>query len=172
VIETFPQLIGYDTAVYQYFKTQHHLCGYDINLTYPQTGGNFPTLEVYFPESEETPMRGHWLAGQNVVTKSAFMSALKNQHAKLSAGLSKREEHETREARAVEWKRDLTGRLNGTIDTWYYCELFTELADYALNYTFPWSEFAHIVVHRIHPMLNEVWHRYSNCTLSRNARPL
>jgi carboxypeptidase D len=145
VIETFPQLIGYDPAVYQYFKAQHHLCGYDINLTYPQTGGTFPTLEVYFPNNAQTPMRERWLARQNVVTKSSFMSALKNQHAKLSEELGKREE---RKARAVEWKRDLTGRKNGTIDTYYYCDLLDELADYAVNYTFPWSEFTPIVIHQ------------------------
>ena len=26
-----------------------HLCGYDLNLTYPQRGGHFPTLNLTLP---------------------------------------------------------------------------------------------------------------------------
>ena len=37
-------------------------------------------------------------------------------------------------------KRDLSLRANGTIDPWYGCFLFDEMVDYALNYTWPWSE--------------------------------
>lgn len=38
-----------------------------------------------------------------------------------------------------EWKRDLTGRANGTIDPWYLCDLLDEVVDYALNFSVPWS---------------------------------
>lgn len=37
-------------------------------------------------------------------------------------------------------KRDLVGRANGTIDPWYGCFIYDEMIDYALNYTYPWSE--------------------------------
>ncbi|KAJ6581912.1 Alpha/Beta hydrolase protein [Mycena capillaripes] len=36
VLATYPQIIGFDQEVYNYFKEQEHLCGYDVNLTYPQ----------------------------------------------------------------------------------------------------------------------------------------
>ena len=45
-----------------------------------------------------------------------------------------------REQRRKQWKRDLIGRSNGTLDPWYGCFLFEELYDYAINFTFPWSE--------------------------------
>lgn len=37
-------------------------------------------------------------------------------------------------------KRDLSLRANGTIDPWYGCFLIEEMVEYALNYTWPWSE--------------------------------
>jgi hypothetical protein len=50
------------------------------------------------------------------------------------ATLSKRARMRAREA----WKRSLAGRANGTIDAWYGCNLFDEMIDYAVNFTFPW----------------------------------
>jgi carboxypeptidase D len=156
-------MIGYDPAVYQYFKTQHHLCGYDVNVTYPQTGGTFPTLQIYFPQQTETPIRERWLSRQSIVTKSSFVSALKDRYAQLTGAIDKREE---RAARATQWKRDLAGRGNGTIDTWYYCDLFDELSDYAVNFTFPWSEFNWIILCHVYKILNDVFYRYIiNCTV-------
>jgi hypothetical protein len=46
----------------------------------------------------------------------------------------------TREKRGSQWKRDLSGRANGTLDPWYGCDMFDELLDYALNFTQPWGE--------------------------------
>ncbi|KAJ7203443.1 hypothetical protein C8J57DRAFT_1542628 [Mycena rebaudengoi] len=51
--------------------------------------------------------------------------------------LFKRSElHQRREAEHQQWKRDLSGR---TIDTLYGCFLLNELIDYAVNFTFPWT---------------------------------
>lgn len=36
------------------------------------------------------------------------------------------------------WKRDLSGRANGTLDPWYACDLYDEMLDYAINFTYPW----------------------------------
>ena len=51
--------------------------------------------------------------------------------------MSKREQE--RDMKREMWKRDLTGRANGTIDSWYACNLQFELYDYMVNFTFPWS---------------------------------
>jgi carboxypeptidase D len=48
-----------------------------------------------------------------------------------------RRRYEKRDA----WKRDLSGRANGTIDPYYGCDLYDEMIDYAVNFTIPWSEF-------------------------------
>ena len=48
---------------------------------------------------------------------------------------------ERREEARSQWKRDMTGRPNGTIDPWYGCDVWQEMWDYAFNFTFPWSTF-------------------------------
>lgn len=50
-------------------------------------------------------------------------------------------ELEAREEKRQEWKRDLSGRANGTIDPFYGCFLFDEILDYAANFSFPWSAY-------------------------------
>ncbi|KAI9441431.1 alpha/beta-hydrolase [Lactarius indigo] len=36
IIGSFPQLIKFDQGVFDAFQSKAHLCGYDVNLTYPQ----------------------------------------------------------------------------------------------------------------------------------------
>jgi carboxypeptidase D len=119
-LETYPQLIGYNTDVYSYFKEQEHLCGYDLNLTYPQNG-YFPSLNLTLPT--ERNVSDLLLTRKTRFNKQFFTDAqfTKRSH---SRGPS---------------KRDLTGRANGTIDGWYGCFLYDELVDYALNFSFPWT---------------------------------
>ena len=121
--------LGYSSC-YGHFRT--HLCGYDLNLTYPQNG-HFPTLNTpLFPENIEL--------GQAVESRSRrknFVSRM----ASVIAQLETRGDKAFKQARSEGiWRRDLTGRANGTIDPWYDCFLFDEMVDYALNFTFPWSE--------------------------------
>ncbi|KAJ7186601.1 alpha/beta-hydrolase [Mycena filopes] len=126
-IETYPQLIGYDPDVYNYFKTQEHLCGYDLNFTYPQNG-HFPTLrDPSFNSSIFGPPGTRR-------TRKISLKALAEHNGRLSAvdkrGLMQRH---------ASLKRDLTGRPNGTLDPWYGCFIYDELLDFATNFTFPWT---------------------------------
>ncbi|KAN0130135.1 serine protease [Lactarius tabidus] len=36
IIASFPQLINFDKDIFEAFESKAHLCGYDVNLTYPQ----------------------------------------------------------------------------------------------------------------------------------------
>ncbi|KAJ6537847.1 alpha/beta-hydrolase [Mycena capillaripes] len=139
VIETYPALIGYDQQVFEFFREQTHLCGFDLNLTYPQSG-HFPTLNLVGPTSN------------SVLSQSLFNPTedrARTLHASVSSrfaevhgrdALSKRSDlHQRRKAENQQWKRDLSGRANGTIDPFYGCFLLDELIDYAVNFTFPWS---------------------------------
>lgn len=129
IIETYPQLIGYDPEVFEYFKEQQHLCGFDLNLTYPQ-GGHFPTLNLTLPS--ERPLSALASAStQSRYTKQTFLAEAEARPAK-RAGIKAPNQR----------KRDLSGRANGTIDGWYGCYLYDEMLDYAINYTFPWSAFS------------------------------
>jgi carboxypeptidase D len=46
VLETYPQIIGYDPDVLDYFRDQAHLCKLDLNLSYPQQGGHLPSVHI------------------------------------------------------------------------------------------------------------------------------
>ncbi|CAL1716100.1 unnamed protein product [Somion occarium] len=137
IIETYPQLINYDPDVFNYFKEQEHLCGFDINLTYPQTGGNFPTLLIPPPTAQsavgeslllESELRYSGLSWKERIAKKYYERQAQGSDV-LERRCQKREE----------WKRDLSRRANGTIDPFYGCNLFTEMVDYASNFSFPWT---------------------------------
>ena len=114
-----------------------HLCGYDLNLTYPQNG-TFPTLNPPFPD--------HNVQFRSIRQKSQktmlFMDAFKQDALERRSGISKRDAavEEARFAKRDQWKRDLSGRANGTIDPWYECDVYDELLEYALNFSLPWSK--------------------------------
>ncbi|KAJ7073243.1 alpha/beta-hydrolase [Mycena belliarum] len=131
VLETFPQLIGYDPAVYNYFKEQEHLCGFDINLTYPQNG-IIPTLTFTDAADRNVP----FLEKSKSYARRGLVSEIEQRYAALESSerdlLARQRERRT-------WKRDLSLRANGTLDPWYGCALLPEFIDYALNYSAPWN---------------------------------
>ncbi|KAI9056434.1 alpha/beta-hydrolase [Trametes sanguinea] len=136
IIETYPALIGYDQEVFNYFREQHHLCGFDLNLTYPQNG-TFPTLNLtaglratLHPPSADQQTFVSWRdAFRSEIVSRRESSPLPPQAPEATERLRRRDE----------WKRDLSGRANGTLDPWYGCDVFDEMRDYALNFTFPWT---------------------------------
>lgn len=138
VLETYPQIIGYDTDVLEYFREQTALCGYDLTLEYPQNG-HFPTLT--FEPGNDPALSGATPSGRykSRLTRQGLLLDAQERFAvelaKRDRHLSKRERLRARDA----WKRDLAGRANGTIDPWYGCDLYDEMLDYAINFTFPWS---------------------------------
>ncbi|KAK7685691.1 hypothetical protein QCA50_011035 [Cerrena zonata] len=137
VIETYPQLIGYDPEVYGYFKEQSQLCGYDLNLTYPQNG-HFPNLTPPgLPDGNSADSR--FSSSTRLRSKQALLSEAK-------ARLSDESEPASKEKRDswLQEKRDLSGRPNGTIDTFYGCFLWAEMMDYALNFSLPWVNISNV----------------------------
>lgn len=112
-----------------------HLCGFDINLTYPQNG-NFPTLDPPYPGDDDSSFMKK--KSKNELFKQLLKQDIKDRRRGVVRRTTPTDEmqYERRE----QWKRDLTGRPNGTLDQWYLCDLFDEMVDYAVNFTFPWSE--------------------------------
>ncbi|TFK31891.1 alpha/beta-hydrolase [Crucibulum laeve] len=130
VIETYPQFIGYDQEVYNYFKEQNDLCGLNVTLHYPETA-TIPTITI-------KPATGR------PGTSTLFPSNKRTVLQKFRQILATKPSNEPIMARRIEerasfLKRSLSGRANGTIDPWYGCDLYDEMIDYALNFTFPWN---------------------------------
>ncbi|KAI0773297.1 alpha/beta-hydrolase [Trametes elegans] len=126
ILETYPQLIAYDPAVLEYFREQEHLCGYDLNLTYPQDG-HFPTLQYVNPTARDARLLRAFSRTQQ--------GALQAREVIRQA---KRASHPI-ERSTIPKARDLSARANGTIDPWYGCFLWDEMIDYAVNFSYPWS---------------------------------
>ncbi|KZV83424.1 alpha/beta-hydrolase [Exidia glandulosa HHB12029] len=135
VIETYPQIIGFDQSALEYFRTQTHLCGFDLNLTYPQTGGLFPTLDLVEPSADDRKDYFKQRTMDLALRRTDWRADVAARYLSRSA-LKKRDRLMQREL----WKKDISQRANGTIDPFYGCFLFDEMLDYAANFTFPWSE--------------------------------
>ncbi|KAF7370325.1 Carboxypeptidase [Mycena sanguinolenta] len=139
VLATYPQLIGYDIDVYNYFKEQEHLCGFDVNLTYPQNG-ILPAInfidaldrDVPYAKRELTPHQRQKRLFASGSLKRGLVAEINQRYAELEPT---ERDHIARKRQ----KRDLSLRANGTIDPWYGCALLPEFIDYALNYSAPWN---------------------------------
>ncbi|KAF5377778.1 hypothetical protein D9757_008056 [Collybiopsis confluens] len=147
VFEELPALIGYDPEVFKYFEQQSHLCGYDVNLTYPQNG-IIPTVEFIAPGGDN--------ASGDFFTNRLKFAKNRTFRSRLLARLQERSETEDihpqakslqfrkREERRQTWvdnKRGLMNRggLVPAIDPQYGCDLLSEFIDHAINFTFPWT---------------------------------
>ncbi|GJJ10173.1 hypothetical protein Clacol_004399 [Clathrus columnatus] len=153
VLETYPQLIDYDIDVYKYFREQLHLCGYDLNLTFPQTT-SLPTLRpefIGFASIEDENILSTSAIRKNSRSKNMdiFRKMVKGQNnlSKRDVQTEQRKRQFQAEVNALKRspssfiaRRDLSGRANGTIDPFYECQLLDEVIDYALNFTEPWNE--------------------------------
>jgi carboxypeptidase D len=133
------------------FVHRAHICGYDFNLTYPQTG-KFPPVRT--PVSPMGEFRATAHTRQSFAFMARRLKALAHASAAPEVGIIQRssipthEEVAAREEKRQTWlstkrnfvyQRDLNGRANGTLDPWYGCDLVDELIDYALNFSLPWS---------------------------------
>ena len=136
-----------------------HLCGLDLNLTYPQTGGNFPPINLVMGQNLNltSPNQGGDEDADQVAKTSGNKS--KNNHTVRGFKSSKRgffqevrARHTEKRATGLEathperlrgridaYKRDLDGRANTSIDPWYGCYVWDEMVDYVVNFTYPWS---------------------------------
>lgn len=116
-------------------KCRTHLCGYDLNLTYPQHG-HFPSLrDPGDIGSSVVPAQARSVSRSKALLRNAILAIDSDSDGQF---IHKRE-LEVREEKRQLWKRDLSGRPNGTIDPSYGCYLIYEVEDYAMNYSAPWS---------------------------------
>ncbi|KAF8520874.1 alpha/beta-hydrolase [Hysterangium stoloniferum] len=137
VIQTYPQLIGFDPVVLEYFKEQSYLCGQDLNLTYPQNGP-LPTVPAVFP-GDGSATAGRRFAGRKALRATLQkLVTLSTRAVELSRRAGVKGLQTRRSSPAEAWKRSLDGRPNGSIDPFYGCDTFDEMADYAVNFSVPW----------------------------------
>ena len=125
----------------------------DINLTWPQTGGKIPQINLNdttgFPVGQEaTPgllnpklQRANGFVSRGMTFRNVLQIVNDQEElSKRSTGRLAARKMKERELWVREWvarKRGLSE--TGQIDPYYGCFLLSELQDYALNYSLPWS---------------------------------
>jgi carboxypeptidase D len=135
------------------FRT--HLCGYDLNLTYPPDG-KLPSIadpnpaQASKPATDREIFQGHFKRTLSTLANGIEAHYDAKSRLPVIPSQSQIEAHEikkqawvreiTRTTHSSMITRDLSGRTNGTIDPYYGCFLVDELMDYALNFSLPWSE--------------------------------
>ena len=112
-------------------------------MTYPQNG-HFPTLNppdlmaVLSASNDRRKKKNLLKQAMRLDAKAAKRDLrLRGRTGQDDALLRKREQ----------WKRDISGRPNGTIDPLYGCDLYGELIDYAVQFSFPWRECFTLEIH-------------------------
>lgn len=124
LMQTYPQLIGFNTSVYEYFVEQYNLCGYNLTLHYPAM-------------SEYPALRDDW-------TSVPTTSSTKQMKRELVGILELYESLDPMERSLVKRQSSQPGgrsfALTGTIDSEYKCNIYGFLLQYARNYTEPWRK--------------------------------
>jgi carboxypeptidase D len=138
IMQTYPQLFGFDTSTYEYFVEQYNLCGYNVTLNYPASS-DYPTLRA---SGTLSPSSGKY--------RSKNFDAIAHMNTVLS--LYKLKPEDTIDSTAVVDGKMFVKRQQddpttpprfvptGFIDPWYGCWIMEHLTDYATNYTAPWRE--------------------------------
>ena len=123
-----------------------NLCGLDLNLTYPQHG--------IFPALNPQPGAWTWDSEQLETRDKLFEQTLRAHDALARLPAHKRDLNFPSEQleKRNQWKHEVAGTPNGTINKYYGCELWTEMVDYALNYSLPWSMYSLSFVLRLADM--------------------
>ncbi|KAG8779565.1 hypothetical protein FRC15_010063 [Serendipita sp. 397] len=146
VLQSYPQLIGFEPSVYEYFVEQYNLCGYNLTLEYPASNP-YPRLRDPYVDpgvtskaesnGEETPpmANSRWRGLDALAMIQDTVELYKIPHEKRS------EEISYNGKRFVKRQQTSPGSVLapiGTIDSYYKCFLMEQLWDYATNYTAPW----------------------------------
>lgn len=138
VVETYPQLIDYDTEMYDYLYEQWQLCNFDLKVTYPATK-TFPHIVVQKGAMASRLPRPGRRAESKRSASASLLEELEERYAATP-------EHERRAAPGQLDKRQFppapfNKTLTGKINPWWGCDMRDTVLTYALNFTFPWSAF-------------------------------
>ena len=138
IMQTFPQLFGFDTSVYEYYVEQYNLCGYNLTLHYPspsdyptlrRSGAVAPNSSMYVPKT---------LDAMNRIRTLVSLYTLKDEDAVDGAVFLDGKKFVKRQDVDLITPPHLSP--TGVIDPWYQCYVIENLEDYATNYTLPWGE--------------------------------
>ena len=144
-MQTYPQLFGFNTDVYEYFVEQYNLCGYNLTLSYPSTSP-YPTLRASGhlsnssgDDSSDDDDSDDTDTGENDAAKRIKrLLDLYDAQAGMAVDDALVRKYRKRATDTAGTPPHLSP--TGVIDPDYQCHVLKHLEDYAKNYTAPWGE--------------------------------
>ncbi|KAG8824603.1 hypothetical protein FRC17_009066 [Serendipita sp. 399] len=144
LIQSFPQLIGFQPSVYEYFVEQYNLCGYNLTLEYPASNPYPPIRDPYedngvtLKKGEEPPAiaSSRWRGLDALAMIQESLELFKISHEDKRA-----DEISIDGMRFVKRQQTSPGPSLapiGTINPRYGCFLMEELWEYVTDYVVPW----------------------------------
>ncbi|KAG8818982.1 hypothetical protein FRC17_010641, partial [Serendipita sp. 399] len=144
LIQSFPQLIGFQPSVYEYFVEQYNLCGYNLTLEYPASNPYPPIRDPYedngvtSKKGEEPPAiaNSRWRGLDALAMIQESLELFKISHEDKRA-----DEISIGGMRFVKRQQTSPGPSLapiGTINPRYGCFLMEELWEYVTDYVVPW----------------------------------
>ncbi|PVF93037.1 alpha/beta-hydrolase [Serendipita vermifera] len=133
ILHSYPQLIGFNTNVYEYFVEQYNLCGYNVSLKYP-------ALEPYpvLRDPTKSPNITSCRRSHDMDIHNRLRIILRDYELAERAGLVGGD---------TKWKRQSADESNprangpiGRLDETWGCAIVQEILAYAVNESVPWSE--------------------------------
>jgi carboxypeptidase D len=145
IMQTYPQLFGFQSNVYEYFVEQYNLCGYNLTLSYPSSSP-YPTLRATGHLSKDS---GDDTSDDDDDDDSDDIET--NDTAKRVRRLLELYDIQSRNAIEVRGRGYVKRATNatvappplsptGVIDPDYQCHVLEHLEHYAQNFTVPWSK--------------------------------
>ncbi|PVF95685.1 alpha/beta-hydrolase [Serendipita vermifera] len=144
ILQTYPQLINFNTTVYEYFVEQFNLCGYNLTLQYPSPSV-YPTLRPFGRLTEGSAAQ-KMFEGKTKDALSRLSTVV--QLLKLHDSIPEDVQEITVKGRRFR-KRQSTNDTQpglpnlsprGSIDPYYECYVIESIENYASKYISPWAE--------------------------------
>lgn len=125
ILQTYPQLINFNSKIYEYFVEQYNLCGYNITLHYPEAA-HYPTLRSPVDRRPEK--------------YSLRLTDTRSRLSKIVAVLKDLDSETLERMKRQSINDPLIPPLTGTLDPNYGCFLLEEVFDRITSYITPWGK--------------------------------
>jgi carboxypeptidase D len=147
VIQSYPQLIGFNTTVYEYIVDQYNLCGFNITLKYPNPEW-YPTLKPPKRSSSSASTKDDVIS----LKETLDLYDLKTDTDETMINGKRFRKRQTNYRRASTPHPQLPPK--GVLNSDYRCSLVEFIQDWAVNFTAPWVELDSFDDHRASNALN------------------
>jgi carboxypeptidase D len=143
IIQTYPQLINFNTTVYEYYVEQYNLCGYNLTLQYPNPS-LYPTLRASGRLSDGSAAQKRFEGKtKDAISRLSTMAQLMKLHDSIPEDVQEItfKGRKFRKRQSSNSTQPVLPNLapRGSIDPSYECYVVESVENYAAKYIAPWG---------------------------------